>query len=232
MTNLTPKDDPEELMPTPDPGEEIRSGGVLGFLIGAVRPGFQVLLNKVYSVFVGRVWLRSVSVGRSPGSRVADVDLPDLGSVYAVKGIAEDKWEVANDGGTVRITQAMLEFPRSTILTNPPKTEPLKNQVRALNIPKAWGVFRTTDVPSYKEGASFDGAGVQAGDHQKMDFTLAVPMADTNYSVVATVVHPNGHVAALTFYEKTSNRAFTLGCGVDLTAANYEFNVLVFGRQT
>lgn len=83
-TVLTPSDTPDEAIEVPTPADPVRAGEAVGATVGTVRLGFRRLFNKIHSIFVGRVYLRSLRLttsGAAVGTRIGDGDLPPAGTV-------------------------------------------------------------------------------------------------------------------------------------------------------
>lgn len=257
MTNLTPTSDVyADPVPTPDPAEPVRSGGIIGLVLGAIRPSLQALLNRSWSIVNGKVLLRGLAVGLNPGAAAnpASGTMTAFGAISSTTGdvSAGQDLVAARDvqaGGVVngashRTTDAngtmIATGPRVAFTSvgngadggNPPPVTPIPNQLRPVNTPKAWGVFRTTDVPVFAEGIGFLSGGIQGGDPQKIDIALSTNMASEIYGVeILTRRVDNGNFVGWANLVRAVNK-ITIGYNVDLTAANYEITVFVFGRQS
>ena len=89
----------------PSPGNEVRSGGVVGFLDGSVRRGFQGLLNKIFAFIKGKVTVHSLD---ADGTGEAEVLLPIAGRVRAKRlVITTDGADI--DGGNLKVAAGYVQ---------------------------------------------------------------------------------------------------------------------------
>ena len=247
-TVLTPAAIPDQDIEVPTPADPVRAGEAAGATVGTVRLGFRRLFNKIYCLFTGRVYLGSVyvtdvaaDIGKLPGTPLAD------GTIFAPLGQFDDmqanQAEISGvcNAGEVQVTDGELATLNGGSLVfsgvgtaadegNPPKNTPLTNDLRPVNIPKSWALFRSID--GWLDGCGLDGGVVAIGDTESFVIEMAQPMANTTYSVqercqnVATGARLHPKVV------RSSATVFVLNFpGIDLTAVNIEIDVHVFGRQ-
>lgn len=242
-TLLTPSADPSTPVYAPTPGDPVRAGAVS--IVGTIRIVAQQLYNKIYCLFTGRVYIGSVyvtatsgDIGTLPGTPLND------GEIYAPKVLADEvecnSATVANiatmgravvdDGDVATLYGDRLAFDSS----GPTKTTAIENEVTPLNVVKAWALAHT--APS----STVDGANIGlitaslVGADTHVQVTLASNFASANaYSVSAFARNTTTHVIVQpSGFIRTSASQFTLvWLALDMTAANYEVDIIVCGRQ-
>ena len=217
MINLTPtsedyNDALNNTVSVPEPGEQVRSGGVLGAVLGAVRPGYQALLNRVHAVVRGRIAFRALRVGRfDAGTTVNPAD-----------GLL--------DADTMTTIALLLKSYAAPGVS-------LKNTLDAINVPKAGGVIQTDGVGGFtiltQQGATW---GVKVAPAPSLGATyveveLVDAMASVNYCIQINAVR--GAAAESGCYPSVASvskfRLNTPGQDPRATVITYHFTV--WGQQ-
>ena len=258
MTNLTPSPNPEAPIAVPDNGETVVAASPVSPPPpgeGPVAPAFQALADRIEAIYKGRVQLRAVrgTAVAADAGKIDGAPLPD-GTIYAPHLQGDDL--LVNSGsflfvaaspelraldlnGQVSVLGSRLKFVTITNGAegaNPPKTQPIGNELRAIQVCKAMGIFRTTDVPNYLDGWNLDGGGIDlVADPGGMKFTvvLAQDMASIVYGVrIQAHNAATGQAIAHTSFVRNGPGSFTIGFGIDLRGpTNVEIQVWVDGRQ-
>lgn len=217
MINLTPtsedyNDAANSNVSVPEPGELVRSGGVIGAVLGAVRPGYQGLVNRLHAIVRGRVAVRALRVGRFDAGQTVN---PTDGQV---------------DADTVTTIAVILKSPAAPGVS-------LKNTLDAINVPKAGGVIQTDGAGGFtiltQQGATW---GIKVAPAPALGATyveieLVDAMASVNYCVQVNAVR--GAAAESSCYPSVASvskfRLNTPGQNPGTTVITYYFTV--WGQQ-
>lgn len=217
MTNLTPTSDDyndalNSNVSVPEPGELVRSGGVIGALLGAVRPGYQGLVNRLHALVRGRIALRALRVGRfDAGTTVNPAD-----------GLI--------DSDSMTTIALVLKSPAAPGVS-------LKNTLDAINVPKAGGVIQTDGAGGFTiltaQGATWGikVAPVPTLGATYVEIELVDAMASVNYAINVNAVR--GAAAESGCYPSVASvtkfRLNTPGQDPRATVITYHFTV--WGQQ-
>lgn len=250
MTNLTPANDTWAGDPTvPDEGENVTAvtGGAGN---GPVRPGFQRLLDKLWSIVNGKVTVRALSVGPGAGSaattpdgRIFATDLIGAPNLLGDQALLQNYVEVANSLtpiGSATLGGGGLAFTGVTSGVeggNPPGTQALRNEIRPLTAAKAWCRLTTDGLAglTISDRASVLGASLGGAGTQLIRVTWAQNFADTNYCVVVSGTAPAAVVGSKSkrIAPITYNVGYVeLEVEVDPRTVALDVSVVAFGRQT
>jgi hypothetical protein len=237
-------------MPAPEDGAEITADANDGMTQGPVNPAFQELLDRDAMVALGTVTLKSVTVdgiGEQDAGAPAAGLISTTGDIVAVGDIQAGQSVEAGTEHLVRAAASDSHLDHKAVSfddiddgnaagANPPYTEAIPNQLRAINIPKAWALLRTADAgyPGYfVDGCGFTGASIAtaAGPVSTITFTLASAMASDQYVVQPWIIaYGTRLIVSFTKLTRLSATQFVLEANLDFTN-NYEVEVWVFGRQ-
>lgn len=201
---------------------------------GSVRPPFQALTNQCTYLRNG-VILGTRTVRKLHADGTGDVaSAATNGEVWATNAFQSNV--TASQG--IRMTQARLAWRNTGIGANdanPSSSTALLNELRALTLPKCWGIVQTDGAGNIVnvDGASF--TATLATGH--ILITMATPMANNFYSVItslddsiATPARPTHwwrFVSTTQFYLIAQNNFVDINPAT--TASKMSF--AVFGRQ-
>lgn len=254
---LTPANDVWDGDPiVPDEGEEI-TAVTTGPGKGPLRRALQRLLDKIWSVVQGKVSLRALVVGPTGGSAVN----PTAGQVLVESLVVSPNYlgdqssmqnyvEVSSllaPIGAARLRGGRLSWTGVTTGAaeggNPPRTQPIKNELRPLLVPKAWLYYKTDGASGFTE---IEGANILTVDYpggNLLRITLAEGLADEKMCVTPHAklgndtlfpsVNRNAPNIVILDFSKADSRAVHPAVAINPAAiAGIEVHVLVHGRQT
>lgn len=256
MTNLTVPAGAEnglEPITVPDEGEEV-CASTSGPGKGPVRPGYLGLLRRWYALIRGKISLKSLTVDTlgeqvigapSPG-RVACANLTASGAVSALLGFFSAEvegleFDAIGGAGRVDYEAARVQFRNTTTGAggaNPPYGTAIKNELRALNIAKCWGMITTDGMGGFtllnQIGQTFNVKDVRfyGGATKYIEIEMATPMDNANYCIIP--VGSQGVALPLSLFgapvDQSNFRIYTPSNDPKIQVL--WFNFVVFGLQT
>lgn len=215
-------------------------GAVIGDFAGAVQKTIRSLSVSMSPGATHNETSGTMRISGNPAANVASLTidrgtlrLADLDAEFAVG---------ANPGGFGFLTSRRLFFrliDNTAAGSNPPQGTPIPNEIRAVNVPKAFCCVRMS-APNVID--SYDGCGISSvvilGGG--FFFTFATEFADTNFSVLTGGYVPTASGFAFPTENiglRTTTAAFlefTSAVGVAINAATTRidgFSIGFFGRQ-
>lgn len=206
MTNLTVPVGAEnglEPISVPDEGEEVVAATVAPGK-GPVRPGYLGLLRRWYALIRGKISLKSLTVDLL-GEQVVGAPAPGaircqtLTATSAVNGqvglfsaeVEAAEFDAVGGVGRVDYEQARVQFRNTTTGgtgANPPFATVIRNELRALNIPKCFGLITTDGAGGFtllsQIGQTFNVKSARAAATY-IEIEMATPMDNANYCILA-----------------------------------------------